>query len=113
MRRNAVQQLGNQLSRSRRHRQAEHIVPGREEDIVQRRTPIDDRLAIVGHGAPAVPLFQYRLRVGFLKVATRAGPQQVQAATVKRRIVAGKLHRRAEAVGRFHGRDGHPMFFKY
>ncbi len=63
-------------------------------------------MAVVGHRPPAEPLLQHRLRQRLVQVAAGAVAEELQALGVQGRVVAGELHRRAEAVARPHRRDG-------
>src|SRR5262249_48870502 len=50
MRRLPVEHLGHELPRRRGHRQAEHVVPRRDQYVRHRRAAVDDWQAVVGHG---------------------------------------------------------------
>ena len=67
---------------------------------------VDDRLAVGRHRPPAAPLLLDRLAPAVRAGSAAPLAQELQAARVERGVVAGELHRRAEAVARLHRRDG-------
>jgi hypothetical protein len=99
-------QLGHQPARRRRQRQPQHAVPRRQEQVVAAGDEADERQAIGHHRPPAPPLFEERRPLGLDQVKAGGSPQQLQSGRRKALIEAGEFHRRADPVGRPHGRDG-------
>ena len=57
----AAEQLRHELPRRGRHRQAEHVVPGRDQHVPHRRAAVDHRQPVERHRPPAPPLLLHRL----------------------------------------------------
>ncbi len=105
-----VEQFGDQLSGSRRHRQPQHAVSCRDHHIAHERTAIDDRHAVVGHRSPAEPFLLNGFTIRLLQI--KAGPvsKQLEPFGIECCVVTGKFHGRTDPIARLHRRDGDPVF---
>ena len=104
--------LRHQLSGRGGHRQAEHVVSSGDQHVSRGRLRSIDRQPIEGHRPPAPPLFLDRLGERLLQVELRRVGENAEPRAVQRVVVAGELHRRAEAVARRERRDRDAMFLE-
>ena len=98
MGRHALHHFGDEPSRRRRQAHPQHVMAGGEEGVGEARCRPDDRQAVPGHRSPAVPgllrpCARRRYEIGLGRVVQLLDPSGGD-----RRVVAGKLHHRAEPV---------------
>lgn len=91
---------------------AEHIMSGGEPDVAGGGNTIEEGEAIPGHGSPAVPGFEDRVGVGFVKIEGSRAFEECEAALIDRGIVASEFHGGTDAIGGLHGGDGYAMLFE-
>src|SRR5689334_9499431 len=80
----AAQKLGYELAGCRCHRDPEHVVSGRDNDVLQSAASIDDRLPVVRHRPPAEPLLLDRLPIGLEQIFGGRAPEEVEALATER-----------------------------
>ena len=93
MSRLARHQFAQQSTGRRSHAQTQHAMSGRDPNVAQRGTAINDRFSIPGHRPPAIPGFFDGLAHRIMKVFCGRFSQQAQSTLVNGRVPADELHR--------------------